>query len=98
MDLVGRPDDGGAVALPGQEAVDEFAGVLEGLDEAIEARPQVGLVECLQRAREEAARLAVVTRIDPRRTKARLAALVEIGACLMMGRVQPGQVGYRCLN
>src|SRR6185437_13245293 len=98
VDLVRRADDGAGVTLAGEKKMDEFAHVLEGGNEAIEARADIRLVKRRQRAREEAARLAVILRINPGGAEAGLSPVLEIGARLMLRRVQPGEISDRRFN
>lgn len=60
--------------------------VLEGRDEAVEAGADVALFERLERARKESAGGAVDLRVGPGGAEARLAALAEVVAGLMLAR------------
>ena len=75
------------VAFAGKIAMDEFAHMFEGRNEAVEAWPDISLVERRQRAGEETSCVAVILRIGPRGSEAGLPPILEIGAGLMLGGV-----------
>src|SRR5579864_4038182 len=93
--IVQQSDQHGVGPFSTQAAIDFDSCSFKKTNETIEARPQIGCLQSLQRPGEEAVRRGVNRRVCPCRQAGRLAPVAKIRATLVFGAGEPLGVGDR---